>query len=423
MKKNKLIPIAALGLCACFVTGCTPSVSSGNALLDAINALPSGVEIKKKQIDKIFKANILSASDKNVKKTTYREDYFFPYWWYGKGYKEEIYSEYVKESTRTRTYQVFDNEVVHTSDYEEVYQYDPDMVDPNDEFSDGISRTVTNNKGDAYIYHDNDREVIQYTFIDAVEPESNRSFQGSIEFNAYNFDKITHDGGLGAIIAQAKEDVEDQYNSFASQVSSWEHIEEYSAIKDPETGELKVSFTGDLCMPLYSGEVIWGWTYDKDDDDYKHPISRTEDNYDHIYVDRRIRTHYEFTIDKNAIITKGVAAYMMYCTTFYYDQFEEFTVLNGKLSYPLKKSIVDALNEPGRLIIPETVNGKPNPTLVEGYEHDTQNPYNVDYFIGSGESQGDYALTDLPDYHNYRKIGRMTDKGAWIDAYDLIVDN
>ena len=421
MKKNlKVIPVVALT--TLFLTGCVSDPvkpSSGNLLLDALNDMEVG-EVKKKQVDKMFNTKILTSSDKNVKKALYREDVFTPFWLIGEGEEESVYEEEVKKASRTRTYQVFDNEVIRCTDDSSIYPYDPSTIDLDNDEDDGISTKETVVKGEAFIYHDLDEDTLQYTYTRNENINNAFSFTGGIDFDSYLFDDCLHDGGLGAEIAKAKEDVEDQFNSFADQVSDWERYEDYKAVKH-EDGSFSVSFTGDLCMPLYSAEWVWGCEFAPDDDDRTTPIRKTTHDYDNIYVDRRIRTHYEFEIDKNAIITYGTCTYMCYHTSVLEDPNGLYSVEQRNLCYPLTKDMVNELRP--NLFIPEKFAGRDNPYLAEDYIYDDYLPYNVDYFGGSGDAQGDFELDNLPDPSEYRLIENMSDVGAWINAYNLILED
>ena len=423
MKKNMRI-IPAIAFTALFVTGCVSEPekpSSGNLLLDALNDMEVG-EVKKKQVDKMFKTNILTASDKNVKKALYREDLFTPYWWYGEGEEESYYEENVKKSSRTRTYQVFDNEVIKTTDDSTIFPYDPSTIDVDAGEDDGIATKATNIKGEAFIYHDVDEEKLQYTYTRNENINNPFSFTGGIDFDSFLFDDCLHDGGLGAEIAQAKEDVEDTFNSFAAQVSDWERFEEFKAVKN-EDGSFSVTFTGDLCMPMYPAEWVWGYNFAPDDDDRTTPISPTSDHdyYVHHYVDRRIRTHYEFQIDKNAIITYGTATYISYHTSVLKDTSESYSVKQKNLVYPLTRDMINEIRP--YLEVPETFRGSANPYIAEDYFYDDYLPYNIDYFEGSGETQGNFEMDNLPDPTDYRLIENMSDVGAWINAYNLILED
>ncbi len=417
MKKSKIIPAVAMStllLAGCVQNNSTPS--SGNLLLDAIEKLEVG-QVKKKQVDKFFKSNIVSSGDKLIKKASYREDLFMPYWMVGEGQEEKVYREEVKKSTRTKTYTVYDNEVIKTTEKSKIYEYDPSTINEEKEEDDGIARIPTEIEGTAYIYH-SDEDELRYTYTRNGKADNVFSFSDAIDFDNYLFEDVSHKGGLGSLIAQAKEDVEDQFNSFAASVSDWERVEEFDAEKH-EDGSFTLKFTGDLCMPLYSAEWVWGCSFDPKDEDREEPIRKKTNDYDNIYVDRRIRTNYEFVINKDGIVTYGKCTYLCYHTSVLEDPYGLYTMAKRNLCYPLTKEMTKNLRKV--LVIPDTFGGQDNKYLDPDYEYDEYLPYNVDYFTCSAETNGEFNRDTLPDPTNYRLIEDSVDAGAWINAYDLII--
>lgn len=445
MKKTSFIPVVALS--ALLLAGCPKETpSSGNALLDALNNIEVG-NVKKKVADKLFKSETISASDDKITKAMYQEDLFMPYWWYGDSQEEDYYAENVKRSSHITEYEVYDNDVIHLTDYNEVYGYDPSTITPDDD--DGVASEPTIITGDAFVFrNENDGdETLDYIYTRNEDPKNPYSFRGSMEFDEYLFEEVKHKGGLGNLISQAKEDVEDTFNSFAAQVSDWERVEEFKAVKN-EDGSFDLTFTGDLCMPFYSAELVWGWEHGYDEEgeeDYNILVEKTTNQWDGIYVNRSIRCQYVFNISKDAVVTYGETTYLCYHTQILKDpapEEEQFSLIaeddDHLLTYPLSKKATAILKE--RCIVPEKIEWTDlekdasgeiveveksitNPYADPEYKYDEGLPYNTDYFKGSNEKLGNYA-EELPQASKYRRQRDRVDVGIkfWVNAYELLME-
>lgn len=433
MANKKFIPIC---LMATLLAGCQSTTpSTGNALLDYMNTLEVG-ELKRKDVNKIFTNNLLNSNDKLVKDASYQELVYEPYWALSEGLEESEYAEYVKKSDKKQTYKVYDNNVVVCTGASTVYPYDKSTITEDDD--DGISKTPTSYTDTATIWHDEDNEKLRYVYDrdpdNADGSENKYSFEASCDFDDYLFDDVIHAGGLGSLMTQAKEDVEDTFSLYAGAWSSSMTKKENFAATKKEDGSVSINFTGDLCMDLYSAEFLWGWEFSKDKDgeyDYEHPVTKESSTFDNMYVDRRIRFSYAYEIDAKGFVTSASACYFSYLTRIYKDSLGEFqgdiyhadTNPEGKLKYPLDKTTIAALETPGRLVDVEYINGQPNPYLNTTYDDGL--PYNIDYFTSKGsidDANKNYNKEELPNYSDYREQFDLVDTGVWVDAYALFME-
>lgn len=426
MNNKKIAPVAMLTL---LLTACPATPTTGNPLVDYMNSLEVGA-LKRKEVDHIFKKNLLKSNDKAAKSSTYREILFTPYWSMSEGLEESEYAENVKKSDRSRSYKVYDNNIVLCHDDSTVYPYDKSTISEDDDTPDGIAKEPVVYSGDASIWHDEAEDQLRYVYTRNNDVSNKYSFEAHADFDDYLFDDVIHDGGMGDIITQSKEDVEDTFSMYAGAWGDMTRKETYSAVKN-EDGSISIDFVGDLCMDLYSAEFLWGWEFEKDidgEDDYERPKKKETSDFDNMYVDRRIRFSYNYQIDPKGFVTSGRACYFSYLTRIYFDSLQEFSGNiyhetknpEGILKRDLDKSTIDALQTPGRLVDVEYIGGKKNPYL--NTEFDDGMIYNIDYFNCSGESNGDYSPELLPDYSGYRAQFDMVDTGVWVDAYELFME-
>ena len=434
MKKRSLVPVIALS--ALLLAGCPKNQTTGNALVDALAKIQTGA-VKKKVVDKLFKVDTISANDSKITKAKYEEDLFSPYGAYYDTLDEEFYEENVKRSQHITTFERYDNEMIYLTDFSEVYPFDRSTITEDND--DGIAKNPVTITGEAYVYHDEEGETLNYKYIRNGEKTDKYSFHNEIEYDEDLFEDASHRGGLGIYISQAKEDVEDTFNYYAANIVGFDKEETFVATKH-EDGSFSVTFRGDLCMPLYSAELVWAWDHGLDEEgeeDYNQPIGTKKTNrWDNVYVDRRLRMEYKFEINKDAIVTSGEATYFCYHTSIMLDtapEEERYSLISEDypLTYPLTKEATRKLKE--RCIVPEVIEYyDEDQNLVEwknsyadkDYKYDDYLQYNIDYFEFSADKLGNFT-GEIPTNEGLRRQRDQVDTGVkfWINAYELMLQD
>ncbi len=401
MKKTlKITPAALIAVCA--LTGCN---SYSSKLAEFVGKLDAN-NLTKDAIKGIYETSILESNDANVTKASYAVADYVPYSALQDGQDESVYETYVHDLNQTETFTKYDNNVVVTTTEYSCYNYDKDMIEDND----GISLTEVAFIGTGYIYKDG--SDTRYTYTQDKSAENVYSFTYAKKIDAEDEKKFFNGGGLGSTLKNSVEAVEENYEYYAGQASSYDWLtasDEFEAKKEDK--KLTVNYLGSLKWDVFSMERAWGCDADTGEKEY--------DYWDGYYFQQEIVFSYSYIINDGFIEAARIiqSAYVM---TVYKDK-------NWKEGDPtpaeeLSKDEIAALD----LEVASTVylydgtkyNEYPNP--YNGDNIYTGAAYTIEQYSAVGGSQGTFDTTKIPDKSKYRDEIEADDTGAYLSVQDLV---
>ena len=409
--------LAVVGMASCGGGG----QSGGNEpknLKEFIAQFTVGQEISRTDALKIFASPLIESNDASVTNASHIYNCYEPYWTLADGQDEEVYEKAVNKSAIKEEFHKYNGGIYTTAvDYER-YGYDKStVVDPDED--DGLAKEPVKYVGNAYIEADD--EKIQYIYTQNEDANDPFSFVDEGDAEDERLEMLNEAGGLSGQLLQGIADVNEAFGYYSTNWTDLTSKETFTAEK-LENGGFKIEYKGDLCMNLYSAERLWGWTYAKDDEDYENPLSQKTDRYNGIYVDRRISFRYYVEFDKDGFIANARTIYFSYWTNILRDT--EYEPTDPIPNYPLTDEEVEALNKPGRLVVPEYLyetdesgNKKEVKNPYTGENYDDYLPYEEDIFATDGKDNGEFA-GEAPEASAYRPQDG-SDTGAWINAKEL----
>lgn len=426
MKFAKTLPLALLS--TLLLAGCGEQENRPTTLKELYDAFEDG-EIDGQKVDSyIFGGQngeaLLSSKDGQYNKVDKTHGIYYPIWMWAEGLDDEDYEERVFKGTESQSFQRYENDVIVASEETSMRTFNKDY-DPQDEDDDGLTKDPTKNfSGVATINKTEDGKIgYHYVRDDKLRPDmTNYNFYQETENSEETVEKVFSGAAMGSEAYLIATDAFSQFSQYSTQWDDLTALESYKASKGD--GKLKYQYAGDLCMDLYSAERLWAWEYADDDEDYEEPINKTTEEYNGIYVDRRIRFSVELEIDSEGFLTYIKATYFSYWTRLLRDP--NYTAADDLPGYPLVNDDFtedDLAALKARLYEPKTIptsDGKSeqNNPYYGGYV--TSNlPYEYDEFKLSGASLGNFDESKLPS-HDGMRDNDGTDEGVWINALELL---
>lgn len=402
-KISKSFPLLMVSLLA--LSGCGENTdqetTEASALYKFVSNLKAG-DLTKEEVQPLFENDMLSSNTKNIKYAEYSFSEYAPYWGFVEGLEESEYEEIVHDISEKYTFRSYDNDTVVTTEDVVRYDYDKSQIDPEDDMSEGISKTPVSYKGTAIAWGTKPNEEtgeegdITYVYTRDGKVDDGYSFVDKVEYDE-DMMKALLQGGNGGVdlmydVAASAKNVQDYYEAYSTQ-NWYENNTDFSANKDEE-GTLTIVSSSSVFMAPYSTEAYWA---------YEEGV-KTTNAYDGIYCKMGLIFAYLIEI-KDGFVSNAQFIHSAYTAYLLKDA-------NWKSGDPTPSKELTSEDLAKLNLIQTDTLGDGSKNTVQGGVLSAY-PYTIESLKTDGENLGKYRKT-LPNVEKYRESD-ATDIGCWFN--------